>query len=231
MSAHSESSVFQALFRAAWKEYEDRTGTSLNEHPLAIQLQTCHSFESLLALLQEQARTFHEFRGGDHKVMFRSIICACPCDIHVCQDVTNGGGSFDALVNLFESIKIFLYRLDIYVKIPPTVAMTEIVVKIMVELLSTLALAANQMGQGRLGEPLLADLSLSLAERGAEKIEQKFLGGNEVDAVLQRVDRLTQDETRTTAAQTFQVVYGLAQDMRVVMNGEQFSLCLSLKVS
>jgi hypothetical protein len=64
-------------------------------------------------------------------------------------------------VNLFESITIFLYRLDIYIKIPPTAAMTEIVVKIMVELLSTLALAAKQMGQGPLGEPLLADPLLS----------------------------------------------------------------------
>jgi hypothetical protein len=70
-----------------------------------------------------------------------------------------------------------------------------------------------------------------LSERGAEKIGQNVLGGNEVEAVLQRLDRLTQDEARTTAAQTFKVVYGLAQDMRVVMNGDQFPLCLSLSVS
>jgi hypothetical protein len=67
-----------------------------------------------------------------------------------------------------------------------------------------------------------------LAKRGAEKIGQSVLGGNEVEAVLQRLDRLTQDEARTTAAQTFKVIYGLAQDMRVVMDGEQFSPCLSL---
>jgi hypothetical protein len=77
------------------------------------------------------------------------------------QDVTDGGGSFDALVNLFESITIFLHRLDIYIKIPPTAAMTEIVVKIMVELFSTFALAAKQMGQARLGEPFLAHPLLS----------------------------------------------------------------------
>ena len=69
MSAPSEYSVFQALFQAACKEYEGRTRTALIEHPLAIHLQTCRSFESLIALLQEQARAFHEFRGGDDKVM------------------------------------------------------------------------------------------------------------------------------------------------------------------
>jgi hypothetical protein len=39
--------------------------------------------------------------------------------------------------------------------------------------------------------------------------------------VLQRLDRLTLDEARITAAQTLEVVYGLIQNMRVVMDGEQ----------
>ena len=54
----------------------------------------------------------------------------------------------------------------------------------------------------------------------AVKFLKKFLGENEVEAVLQRLDRLTQDEARTTAAQTLEVVYGLVQNMRVVMDGE-----------
>ena len=54
----------------------------------------------------------------------------------------------------------------------------------------------------------------------AVKLLKKLLGENEVEAVLQRLDRLTQDEARTTAAQTLEVVYGLVQNMRVVVNGE-----------
>jgi hypothetical protein len=53
---------------------------------------------------------------------------------------------------------------------------------------------------------------------------KKLLGDDEIEAVLQRLDRLTQDEARTTAAQTLGVVHGLAQDMKVVMDGEQFLL-------
>jgi hypothetical protein len=55
---------------------------------------------------------------------------------------------YDALVDLLESIEHFLRRLDIYTKIPPTDAMTEIIVKILVELLSTLALVTKQIQQG-----------------------------------------------------------------------------------
>ena len=56
------------------------------------------------------------------------------------------------------------------------------------------------------------------------KLVKKLLGENEVEAVLQRLDRLTLDEARTTAAQTLEVVYGLVQNMRVIMDGEQTRL-------
>ena len=52
------------------------------------------------------------------------------------------------------------------------------------------------------------------------KLVKKLLGENEVEAALQRLDQLTHDETRTTAAQTLEVVYGLVQNIRVVMGGE-----------
>jgi hypothetical protein len=51
----------------------------------------------------------------------------------------------------------FLKRLDIYTKVPPTPAMTEIVTKIMVELLSTLALVTKHIKQGKPSEPFFAD--------------------------------------------------------------------------
>jgi len=56
------------------------------------------------------------------------------------------------LVDLLESIEHFLKRLDIYTKLPPTPAMAEILVKIMVELLSTLGVVTKQMAQKRPGE-------------------------------------------------------------------------------
>ncbi len=61
-------------------------------------------------------------------------------------------------VELLESIEHFLKRLDIYTKVPPTEAMTEMVVKILVELLSTLALATKQIKQGRPSESVLNDV-------------------------------------------------------------------------
>jgi hypothetical protein len=48
-----------------------------------------------------------------------------------------------------------------------------------------------------------------------------MLGDNEVEAVLQRLNRLTQDEARMTVAQTLGVVHGLVGNMKVVMEGTE----------
>jgi hypothetical protein len=60
---------FRALFESALQNYQHQTGTTLASHPLAQKLQNCDSPESVTAVLQEQARTFSEFRGGDGRVM------------------------------------------------------------------------------------------------------------------------------------------------------------------
>ena len=45
------------------------------------------------------------------------------------------------------------------------------------------------------------------------------MGENDVEAILERLDRLTQEEARTTATQTLEVVYGLMKNIKVVMDG------------
>ena len=60
------------------------------------------------------------------------------------------------------------------------------------------------------------------------KLVKKLLGENETEAVIQRLDRLTLDEARTTATQTLEVVYGLMQNMRVVIDGEKTHMAYML---
>jgi hypothetical protein len=63
--------------------------------------------------------------------------------------------SYDAMVDLFASFDNFLSRLSIYAGIPPTPALANVLVKIIVELLSMLALATKQVKQGRFSEFVL----------------------------------------------------------------------------
>jgi hypothetical protein len=57
-----------------------------------------------------------------------------------------------------------------------------------------------------------------------EKFSKKLLGESEIEAVHQRLDRLTQDEARMTVAQTLGIVHGLMGNVKVVMEGVQL-LC------
>jgi hypothetical protein len=60
-----------------------------------------------------------------------------------------------------------------------------------------------------------------MTQCNAEKLVKRLLGEKDVEVVLQRLDRLTQDEARITAAQTLEVIYGLVQSMKV--DGEQIN--------
>jgi hypothetical protein len=60
-----------------------------------------------------------------------------------------------------------------------------------------------------------------LIDRKTEKFVKKILGENDIEAILQRLDRLTLDEARATGAQTLEVVYGLVHHRRVVLDGEE----------
>ena len=58
------------LFKSALQAYEKKTGIALAEHPLAVQLQSCDSAESITTLLQGQAQVFSESRRSDRVLKY-----------------------------------------------------------------------------------------------------------------------------------------------------------------
>ena len=139
------------------------------------------------------------------------------------QAAVGVSSSYDALVELFECIANFLKRLRIYTDLPLTTSMTGIIGKIMAELLSVFALATKQIKQGRFSEWIII-FNRRFLNIGIEKFAKKLLGESEIEAVLRRLDRLTQEEGRMTVAETFEVVHGLVSNVKVVMNGTQILL-------
>ena len=66
-----------------------------------------------------------------------------------CQAASGVTSSYDALLDLFECLGNFLKRLEVYTTIPSTPMMMDLIIKIMVELLSVLALSTKEIKQGR----------------------------------------------------------------------------------
>ncbi|KAH9169582.1 hypothetical protein EDB89DRAFT_1908480 [Lactarius sanguifluus] len=227
-------SNFQLILDAVDK-YADQTGINLKDNPFADKINGCDSPGAVLLLLQENTEAFKDYRDQNRKfidclspvVQFvhtfsgilgeaASLVPSQPAKlIFVCIDVlfTAADGvsaSYDALLELFECIGNFLKRLHIYTEISLGPLMTEIIAKIMVELISILALAKKQINRGRL-----------------KQFAKKLLGDSEIETILKRLDRLTQEEARMTVAQTLAVVHGLLNNMKVVMDGWSRYLAVS----
>jgi hypothetical protein len=92
--------------------------------------------------------------------MCYSALHAYSCDNQVNQTAKGVISSCDTLVDLLESIEHFIGRLKIYTEIPPTPVVDEIVIKILVELIATLALVTEELKKRRSSEFVLAYMSL-----------------------------------------------------------------------
>jgi hypothetical protein len=50
-------------FQSALRAYQKKTGVTLAEHPVAVQLQNCHSVQSITTILLFEARAFSDHQG------------------------------------------------------------------------------------------------------------------------------------------------------------------------
>ncbi len=84
---------------------------------------------------------------------------ATELDTEALQAAKDVSAAQEALIDIFERVKNFFKRLETYTEVRPTAAMTDIIVKIMVEVLNILAIATKEIKQGRTSElPIPLDL-------------------------------------------------------------------------
>ena len=74
------------------------------------------------------------------------------------QAAKNAAASREVLVELFDRIASFFSRLKIHTEVPPTAAVTDVMAKVMAEVLSMLAIATKQMKRGRISELIFGDV-------------------------------------------------------------------------
>ncbi|KAH9956629.1 ankyrin repeat-containing domain protein [Russula dissimulans] len=237
MSTSHVSPTFQSIFDAASKQYEKKIGQDLRTHPFAAQFDHCNSPDAVLDIFQKQADVFDQAGNSDKtlvkwlnptvrllymlsvtiaegvsltfspaKVMFTGIDVL----LTVAKDVAASRG---VLIDLFERIQSFLARLNIYCGIPLTTEMTTMLGKIMAEILIILALSTKEM-----------------QERPIKKLGKRLVGRTDVEDALERLDKLTQEETRTIVAKSFEMTHGIkdaAETLKRTQSRERLQSWLS----
>jgi uncharacterized UPF0146 family protein len=83
---------------------------------------------------------------------FLSSLCVDYYDTHVSQAVQAVRATKGVLVDLFERLENVFRRLETYTDVPPAAAMQDMILKIMVEVLSVLAIVTKEIKRGTAGE-------------------------------------------------------------------------------
>jgi hypothetical protein len=65
------STSIQLILDASFAEYEKQVGINPAKHPFADRLQTCHSPDDVLKLLEDKANEFKDYREGNRKLIDR----------------------------------------------------------------------------------------------------------------------------------------------------------------
>ncbi|KAH9056452.1 hypothetical protein EDB87DRAFT_1230958 [Lactarius vividus] len=180
-STSTPSTNFETFFTAALEVYKKQTKRDIASHPLAAQLQSCDSPSAILAVLRTQVQTFDRSQTADERwtkwleptvnVLYafsvalgngvglifppsNAIFAGIGVLLQAARDVR---ATQNAVVDLFSRLEYFFKRLEKYIEVRPTAAMTDIIVKIMVEVLSILGIVTKEIGQGRTSTSLLVD--------------------------------------------------------------------------
>ncbi|KAH9009054.1 hypothetical protein EDB85DRAFT_2283296, partial [Lactarius pseudohatsudake] len=238
----TSSTTFETIFTAALKSYKQQTKRDLTSLPLSTNLQSCDSPSAIINVLRAQFRTFGRSQAANERwtkwldpivnVLYAFSVTLGngvglifpPSNVIfagigvLLQAIKDVRSSQDALLVLFGRLEYFFKRLEQYIEVRPTAAMTDIIVKIMVEVLSILGIVTKEIGQGRTSMSLPVGKSPKRAktDRRAEAYLKKLIGRKDVEDALQRLDALTQEETRMAAAEVLVIARSIDDKVKDV---------------
>jgi hypothetical protein len=128
--------------------------------------------------------------------------------------------SHDKISHIFERIHFFLQRLKAYTGMPLTDELTELLGKIMGQLLCILALSTKTMRERRMSELVYSSLPFPI-DYGEEQFLKRLVGRMEVEDALERLDMLTKEEISMAVARNLELACGIDHGMKETKDGMQ----------
>ena len=134
------------------------------------------------------------------------------------QAVKDVGESRSTIIDIFEHMESFFLRLETYVEVQPTTEMRDIIIKILVEVLSILAMATKEIKRYRISGLFLFNrfFLLDQTTQCSEKYLRKLIGKTDIEDALTRLDKLTQEEARMATTQVLKTARSVEDRVRRV---------------
>ena len=115
----------------------------------------------------------------------------------------------------------FLGRLEAYTHVPLSDEMTDVIVNIMAEVLSILAIATRDIKESRGSELIHRGRPNPVAYSFSEKFVKRLMKKGGIEDALGRLDKLTQDEVRMAVAQNLKTTHCVEDKVMAVGSGVQ----------
>ncbi|KAN0136201.1 hypothetical protein V8E53_006061 [Lactarius tabidus] len=219
----TSTSNFNVIFEKALKAYKKKTKRNLLAHPLATQIEACETAAAIVAVLQDQVDQFNQSRTSDERVQrwlsptinvlhaftetlgegislafspAKVIFVGAGVLLQVAKDVE---ASHEVVLDIFERIENFFRRLEVYTTVQPTAAMTDMMVKIMVEVLDILGTATKEMKLCR-----------------ANKCIKRIAGIRKLEDGLKKLDKMTTEEARMANAEVLRLSQTIDKKVEVI---------------
>jgi len=101
-------------------------------------------------------------------------------------------------------MEFFFIRLEKYIHVRPSAAMTDVMVKIMIEVITILGIVTKEVRQGRTSMSLFFILFPKIDLR-AERYLKSLVGRKDIESALQRLEKLTREEVRMAIAEALTI--------------------------
>ncbi|KAI0300181.1 hypothetical protein BC826DRAFT_1102274 [Russula brevipes] len=205
------------VFNAALERYENKTKNKLLTHPLAAPLQSCDSPSAITSILQGLVQQFDRNRSTDQRL---TSWLDPTVSVLYAFSATLGEGIgmvFPPAKVIFAGIGVLLLAARVVYAVTPTAAMTDIVVKIMVEVLSILAIMTKEIKEKRASGLFLLDFSL-FTDVSSREVFEEALGKNYIEDSMKRLDSLTDDEARMATAEVLKTTRSVDDKVKVVLD-------------
>ncbi|KAH8982424.1 hypothetical protein EDB92DRAFT_1894451 [Lactarius akahatsu] len=226
------SSNFKVIFENALKAYKKTTKQDLIVHPLASPFQACNSPAAILTILQGQVDQFIQSRGGGERlknwlsptisvlyafsatiggdvglvlspaeVVFAgaSVLLLAAKDVEASQDV---------LIDVFGRLENFFRRLEVYIDVPATSAMKDVMAKIMIEVRGILGTATMEMKQSRLKKSL------------------KVMGKRRLEDGLKELDKMTNQGVRMAIVEVLKISHSINNKVQTVIDSDDAKIVM-----
>ncbi|KAN0141688.1 hypothetical protein V8E53_000150 [Lactarius tabidus] len=219
-STSTSNPNFETIFADALEKYKKRTKKDIAAHSLAADIQSCKSPKAVLTILQTQVQTFDPSPSANERwtsmldptitVLFAlsgfvgniagqvfppstAIFTGIGALLQAVKDVR---ATQDTLVSMFDRMRNFFMRLEKYIAIRPTPAMTEVIVQVMVEVISILGIATKEIKEWKI-----------------KKFSKRLVGLNRLNDALQQLENVRAEEALMAGAETLEIAARIDQNV------------------